>query len=124
MEYLCIWFGAFGTVILTIYLWRFVVRLSSPETKTLADAPPKVDSERQKQELEKRQAEEREKEAAQGRRDEAKAACEWLFALHAPELKNRFTREMFDDFVHRHFGDHKMPEYVERRAAELCDIVR
>ena len=44
--------------------------------------------------------------------------------LHAPEIKTRFTREMFDAFVARHLHDGRAPDDVERRAAELCEIIR
>ena len=61
---------------------------------------------------------------SQQRRHEARAACELLYCLHAPEIGPRFSRQMFDDFVARHLGDSHPPDEVERRARQLQDILR
>lgn len=72
------------------------------------------------------QAEEqaRRRAAEQKRREEARARCDVLFALHGPDLRERFTKEMYEDFVARHLGDSRTPEYVEQRAKELCDLLQ
>ena len=70
----------------------------------------------QKELLEKRQAENR-------RRADARGACEILFALHAPDVGERFPRATFDDFVSRHLGDEHPPEYVEERARQLREVI-
>lgn len=58
------------------------------------------------------------------RREDARARCEIQFNLHAPELGERFTRQMFDDFVARHMGDNCPPEDVESRADQLLQVIR
>jgi hypothetical protein len=66
----------------------------------------------------------REAAAAQKRRADARAACEVLYNLHAPEIAVRFSRDLFNDFVTRHLGDNQSPEYVEERARQLQEIIR
>jgi hypothetical protein len=61
---------------------------------------------------------------AQRRREEARAACELLYTLHAPEIGARFSRQLFDDFIARHLGDSFPPEDVERRAQHLQEVLR
>jgi hypothetical protein len=61
---------------------------------------------------------------AQKRREDARAGCEVLFVTHSFDIRERFTREMFDAFGARHLGDDKSPEYVEKMARELSDIIR
>ena len=60
---------------------------------------------------------------AQRRREEARIACEVLYALHAPDIGQRLTKETFDDFVKRRLGDDRTPEYVEERARQLREII-
>lgn len=74
----------------------------------------------------RQQAAEQTRKAAtdQKRREDARAKCDVLFALHGPELRERFTKEMFDDFIRRHLGDDRSADYVEQRARELCEIVQ
>lgn len=62
--------------------------------------------------------------AGHKRREDARASCEVLFATHSFDIRERFTREMFDAFVARHLGDDKSPEYVEKLARDLSDIIR
>jgi hypothetical protein len=61
---------------------------------------------------------------AQRRREEARATLELFFALHAPELGDRFTRSMFESYVARHLGHDHPPEYVELRAQQLRDALQ
>ena len=60
---------------------------------------------------------------AQRRREEARAACEVLYALHAADVAQRFGKEAFDDFVKRHLGDDRPPETVEQRAQQLRQVI-
>jgi hypothetical protein len=78
------------------------------------------------QEKRRKQAEEQARTAAEAlrKREESRARCELTFALHGPEIRDRFSKEMFDDFSTRHLGDDRSPEYVEQRARELCDILQ
>jgi hypothetical protein len=73
-----------------------------------------------------RQAEEQAKTVAETdrRRQEARGTCELMFVTNSFEIRELFTREMFDSFVARHLGDDKAPEYVEKLAIELCGIVQ
>ena len=63
-------------------------------------------------------------QAEQRRREDARAKVELFFNVHAPELKNRFTREMLDDYVRRYMGDDKAAEVVEARADTLLEVIR
>ena len=62
--------------------------------------------------------------SAQKRREDARAGCEVVFVTHSFDIRERFTREMFDAFVARHLGDDKSPEYVEKMSREISDIIR
>lgn len=64
------------------------------------------------------------KSEAQKRRDDARASCEIFYSLHAPEIGSRFTKVMFDDFVRRHMGDERPPEYVEERSRQLREVLQ
>lgn len=66
----------------------------------------------------------RERARGQKRREDARARVEIAFALHAPELGQRFTRAMLDEFVARYMGDDKAPEDVEARADQLAGVIR
>lgn len=60
---------------------------------------------------------------AQTRRSEARARCERLFLIHAPEIKDRFTRDHFDKYVRDFLRDNHSPEFVEKCAAQLEEII-
>jgi hypothetical protein len=64
------------------------------------------------------------KATAQKRREEARASCEVFFVRHAFELRQRFTREMFDAFVALYLSDTLSPDYVERRAKDLKGVIQ
>lgn len=61
---------------------------------------------------------------AQHRRDMARANCELLFDLLAPEIGKRFTRKMFEAFLEKHLADKHPPEYVEHWAQQLQAMLR
>lgn len=79
------------------------------------------DRERQRQEADARA---RMETQAQKRRDEARARAELFFALHSPELGDRFPKADFEDFKSRYLGDQRAPEYVEQRAQQLIEIIQ
>jgi hypothetical protein len=60
---------------------------------------------------------------AQRRRESARANCELLYNLCAPEIKGRFGRRQFDAFVQKYMTDAHAPEYVEARAEQLAAII-
>jgi hypothetical protein len=62
--------------------------------------------------------------AAQKRRDDARAQCELLYSLHAPDIGQRFARQAFDDFLKKYMGDERMPEDVEQRSQQLQAIIQ
>lgn len=62
--------------------------------------------------------------AAGRRRADARARCELFFDLHAPEIGARFTKAQFDEYARRHLGEDQGPDYVEKRAGELLDIMQ
>jgi len=60
---------------------------------------------------------------AQKRREDARAACELLYSLCAPEIKDRFPKTAFDDFFQKYLGDGHPPDFVEERAEQLKSII-
>jgi len=62
--------------------------------------------------------------ADQKRRDDARASCELLYTLYAPEIADRYPRTVFDAFMTKYMGDAHPPEYVEERAEQLQSILR
>lgn len=84
--------------------------------------------ERREQELERQrplaEAQCQAEAEAQQRRADARAQCELLFSLYAPEIGKRFPRSMFEDFVRRYMGDGHPPEQVEQRAAQLQTTIQ
>jgi hypothetical protein len=63
------------------------------------------------------------KAAGQRRREDARARCELLFSLYAPEIGQRFPRALLDDFVRNYMGDERSPETVEQRSEQLQGIL-
>ena len=63
-------------------------------------------------------------DAALRRRENIRADCEMLFSLLAPEIGDRFTRELFEDYVKRYLHDGLDADEVERRGEQLQDLLR
>lgn len=63
-------------------------------------------------------------QADQRRREDAKFRCELVFASFGPELKDRFPREQFDDFVRKFMRDDQPPETVERNGDQLNQLMK
>jgi hypothetical protein len=61
---------------------------------------------------------------AQKRRDDARASCEVLYSLYAPDIGQRFDRQVFNDFVAKYMDDKHPPEYVEERAQQLQALLQ
>ncbi len=60
---------------------------------------------------------------ADRRRARVRLRAEKLFARYAPELGERFTRSMFDEFVQRYLGNQYPPEDVEEHGRELEALI-
>jgi hypothetical protein len=60
---------------------------------------------------------------AQRRRENARASCELLYKLCAPEIRDRFPRPAFDEFVRTYMTDQHDPGLVEERAEQLKGII-
>lgn len=58
------------------------------------------------------------------RRADARTDCELMYARLAPDLGDRFTKEMFDDFVKRHLDNDHPADYVEGRAQQLQALLQ
>lgn len=81
--------------------------------------------ERQRLEAERRKAEQAATQAAaQRQRDDAREACERFYFLHAPELKDRFSRQVLEEYLQKYMGDNREPEYVEARAQHLLALLQ
>ncbi len=70
------------------------------------------------------EADARVKAAAQKRREDARAACELAYALAAPEIAARFSKQDFAEFATKYMTDKFPPESVEERAEQLKAIIR
>jgi len=67
----------------------------------------------------------REKAARDARgRDDARAQADLFYALHGRTLGKRFPKTTYDDFVERYLGDERPVEDVERRAAQLIEVMQ
>ena len=64
------------------------------------------------------------KSAAQKRREDARAVCELAYALAAPEIASRFSKQDFAEFATKYMTDRFPPESVEERAEQLRAIIR
>ncbi len=72
---------------------------------------------------ERRQRETEQKGRDQRRRADARATCEFEYAINAPEIGGRFPKSEFDAFVNRYCSDQQQPEEVEQRAQQLLGII-
>jgi hypothetical protein len=61
---------------------------------------------------------------AKKRREDARLACEVLYRIHQPEIKDRFAPSMFDDYVKKHLGDNCPPDAVDERAQQLQQLIQ
>jgi hypothetical protein len=61
---------------------------------------------------------------AERRRNRARANAALTFSLCAPQLRERFTQQMFDDFLAKYMGDDQPPDEVERRGTELLQTLQ
>jgi hypothetical protein len=59
----------------------------------------------------------------QRRREDARAASELLYALHAAEISVRYPRSEFDAYLQKYMSDAHEPGYVEERAGQLKEII-
>ena len=62
--------------------------------------------------------------AAQKRREDARSVCDLAYALVAPEIAGRFSKQDFETFVSKYMTDSFPPEQVEERAVQLKAIIR
>ena len=67
--------------------------------------------------------EERTRQEANARRKEARSKCELCFNLHEADIKDRFSRQMLQEYMTKYMGDSETPETVERRAEELRALI-
>lgn len=90
--------------------WR-----KSREERLLAQ---QLESDRQAQ-----RAAEFQKGDAQRRRSDARANCELLYGVHAPEIGSRFSRQDLDTWIKKHMADDQDPIVVERRGDQLRRLI-
>ncbi len=114
-----VWLGI-GAVVIAVWLVKVITEgLTKPRPKSAtrsAPRPPVPAADLQ----ERRRVE----EESRRRRDDARLRCELFYALHAPEIAARFTREQFTQYLRDFLGDHVAPELVEERADRLQEIIR
>lgn len=119
--------GVFGPIALLVglrFLWLWWKRPKPrPVAVPVVLKPPLPVAPDPSQERERR---EREAKAAgdQKRREDARGRVELFFNVNAPELQNRFTRDMLTDYVTRYMGDERPAELVEERGETLMGVIR
>jgi hypothetical protein len=75
-------------------------------------------------ESQKRQAELAVSQRSDGRRRlDARSKCEMAYTLHAPDIRERFPRAAFDQFLQTYMHDGVEAADVERRSVELQGII-
>jgi len=82
------------------------------------DAPLRAEAQRQADILARAEAQ------AQKRREDARAACEMLYQCHALEIRQRFPRSKFDEFIQKYMGDARSPDDVDERSMQLQEMIR
>jgi hypothetical protein len=96
------------------------VRLQREEYDRAAPERERAQAEAQR----RAESEAHEKASAQIRREDARLVCELLYNLHAPDIGGRLRKAALDDFIKRHMGDERTPEYVEQRSQQLKGIIQ
>lgn len=116
------WLGGFGRS------WRWLADASwqvrERERKELLHATERErlrpEKERERGEAEARSETERQ---AQQRRDSTRAELLLCYLRHAPDLKEKMPRELFDEYCMRFLTDALSPEIVEERARQLQQAI-
>lgn len=105
---------------------RQQARKHSEAEQRRREAEAQLASQSPEQEQKQREMEGRTRRTAEAQqaREEARAACELLYQLHAHALGERFPRAIFDDFLKRYLSDDRPPEYVAQRAQQLQEIIK
>lgn len=76
-----------------------------------------------RQEAEREEAENGAQAEAMRRREDARVGCELEYSLHAPDIKDRFSRADFDAYLNKYMTDKHSPDHVEERARQLKAII-
>lgn len=118
--------GIASYLLLIVLAFIFEHLLASPEWRAEARERRALRRAAKERRRENRRAARWAKASARGqrRREAARARCDTRFALVAADIRERFSKEAFEDFKGRHLSDDKSPEYVEERARELCNILK
>lgn len=121
-----------GTARRTLYRWQNEKRIETQRREEqLRIAREKVERDREwergRPERERAERERvaslRAEDAAQRRRNSARSDCLLYYHLHAPEIRGRFARAKYDEFVTKYLSDGLPPEEVERQAARLVGLM-
>lgn len=56
-------------------------------------------------------------------RTNARADCELLYQLYAPEIDQRFPRASLDEWMNKYMGDDQSPAEIETRAEQLRKLI-
>lgn len=114
------WFVGLLILSLPLRLFRWMQKQNEKrESQRRSEQHAREHAERQRQQQEAT----RRQQTDQTRRTEARAQCELLYTLHAPEIADRFPKSMLDAFMHAYMSDAHAPEDVERRGKELQRII-
>ncbi len=123
----------FGALFRTLDDWSRTARLRAEQRKSEREqrkrnAEWERDRPRREREAHeaalRAEAEARVKGTAQKRREDARAECDALYALAAPEIGTRYSKQDFAEFVSKYMTDTFSPEVVEERGEQLKGIIR
>ncbi|MBC7817976.1 MAG: hypothetical protein IAG10_13880 [Planctomycetaceae bacterium] len=121
-----LWQNTLGALIRFIkHVFQTIAQRYSDLERRLGD----VEVRRREAQLATQSAPSREREAAtrvnaQKRREDARAECDALFALAAPVIGTRFSKQDYTEFVSKYMANTAPPEVVEERAEQLKAIIR
>lgn len=129
-------FGWYFAVAVLYFVWEYVVavplrmmsQFSERKRQWLDRRGREADAARdelRRAEQRRSAAEQRSQEqTCQSRREDARAECDALYALAAPEIGSRFSKQDFNEFLTKYMSDASPPEAVEQRAEQLKKIIR
>jgi hypothetical protein len=123
-DFFCLWFVlALGAIVVKGIRLVRRRRTEAVERARREAAERKARPERERAEREAAAKRTRE-EGEQRRRDDARAACELLYAQHAPEVASRLPKATFEQFLDRLLRSDLSADVVERKAEEIQKLVR
>jgi hypothetical protein len=60
----------------------------------------------------------------QSRRERARSSCELTYRLYGPEIRDRFTKKMLDEYIAKYMNDRVSAQEVEDQARRVIDMMQ